>query len=223
MKQAIVFDLDDTLYCEKEYVISGFQEVDRWIRIHLNRQGFFEQAERLLYQGHKGNIFDKVLQTLRIEHDYSIIREMLTIYREHLPRIKLYEDALWALQYVSSKARTGLITDGFWAAQRQKVIALGILPFFNHIVYSDELGRACWKPCPLPYIKMTESLGILPSACVYIGDNPQKDFITAKCLGWTTVQVKREDGLYKDIIVDSDYWADYNVSSLFELRHLGFV
>ncbi|MEX2460157.1 MAG: HAD family hydrolase [Paenibacillaceae bacterium] len=223
MKQAIVFDLDDTLYCENEYVISGFHEVDHWVRVNLNLQGFFEQAEQLFYQGHKGNIFDKTLHVLQVEYDYGIIHQMLTVYREHLPQIKLYPDALWALRYASSKAKIGLLTDGFLAAQQQKVKSLGILPYLDHIVYSDELGRECWKPCPIPYIKMTEGLGIHPSACVYIGDNPQKDFIAAKRLGWTTVCVKRTDGLYRDVVIETDYLEDYCVSSLFELQHLGFL
>lgn len=223
MKEAIVFDLDDTLYSEKEYVISGFQEVDRWVRENLNRQGFFEQAERLLYQGHKGDIFNKTLHLLLVEYDFGIICKMLTVYREHLPQINLYPDAMWALRSASTKAKTGLITDGFLTAQQQKVKALGILPFLDHIMYSDELGREHWKPSPIPYIKMTERLGINPTACVYIGDNPQKDFITAKRLGWTTVCVRRTDGLYRDVVVDIEYLADYHVSSLFELRHLGFL
>ncbi|NOU74688.1 HAD-IA family hydrolase, partial [Paenibacillus sp. LMG 31458] len=171
----------------------------------------------LFNQGHKENIFNQSLHLLQVEYDLDMINQMLKVYREHLPRIKLYPDALWALRHASAKAKTGLITDGYLVAQRQKVKSLGLSAYFNLIVYSDEFGRQCWKPSPIPYIKMTEGLGIHPSACVYIGDNPQKDFITAKRLGWTTVCIKRTDGLYGDVVVDPEYLADYFISSLFEL------
>ncbi|WP_219838739.1 HAD family hydrolase [Paenibacillus sp. R14(2021)] len=222
MKQAIVFDLDDTLYSENEYVISGFQELDRWVRRRFNRQGFFEEAMLLYSKGHKGNIFNEALNLLNVQYDYELILQMLKVYREHLPQIQLYPDALWCLQYASTKAKTGLITDGFLVAQKQKVKSLGIHFYLNYIVYSDELGWQYWKPSPIPYMLMTNGLGISPAACVYIGDNSHKDFITAKRLGWTTVCVKRTNGIYKNAVVDPHYLADYEVSSLYEIRNLGF-
>lgn len=223
MIKAVVFDLDDTLYMEKEYVFSGFQEVDLWVQRHCKVQGFFEKAILLFNQGHRGHIFNEALDLLNINIEYGMVLQMIKVYREHLPKIQLYPDARWALQYSFDKAVIGLLTDGYLEAQRQKVRALGIGPYFKTIVYSDELGRAYWKPSPIPYIRMSMSIGIDVKQCVYIGDNPQKDFITAKRLGWTTICVKRADDLYSGVAKNSDYLADYQISTLYELKHINLL
>lgn len=223
MIKAIVFDLDDTLYMEKEYVISGFQEVDHWVQSHYNVQGFFEKAISLFHQGHRGYIFNEAFELLNIDIEYEMILQMLKVYREHLPKIQLYPDARWALQYFYEKAVIGLLTDGFLEAQRQKVKALDIGSYFKSIVYSDEWGREYWKPNPVPYNRMSTKMGIDPKQCLYIGDNPQKDFITAKRLGWTTICVKRADDLYSAAAIDSEYLADYQISTLCELKHINLL
>lgn len=223
MIKAVVFDLDDTLYMEKEYVFSGFQEVDLWVQRQCKVQGFYEKAILLFNQGHRGHIFNEALELLNTEIENGMVLQMLKIYRERLPKIQLYPDARWALQYFFDKAAIGLLTDGFLVAQRQKVKALGIDPYFKSIVYSDELGREYWKPNPIPYIRMSTNMGIDPKQCAYIGDNPQKDFIAAKRLGWTTICVKRAGNLYSGAVIDSDYLADYQISTLYELKHINLL
>lgn len=220
MNRAVVFDLDDTLYKEKEYVISGFHELDLWVQNHCNVLGFFEQAMTLFEQGHRGQIFNQALELLKIDYNYGMILQMLKVYREHLPNIQLYPDAAWALQYFADRGNTGLLTDGFLVAQQQKVKALGISTYFASIVYSDVLGKEYWKPSPAPYIRMAMNLRADPKQCVYIGDNPQKDFITARRLGWTTICVKRTENLYSGIVEEPDYRSDHEISSLYELKQI---
>ena len=41
MISAIIFDLDDTLFQESEYVLSGFREVGVWIEKEYSIRGFF--------------------------------------------------------------------------------------------------------------------------------------------------------------------------------------
>ena len=46
--RAIVFDLDDTLYPERDYVLSGFRAIARWAAEHLRipaEDGYRELAE----------------------------------------------------------------------------------------------------------------------------------------------------------------------------------
>ncbi len=45
---------------------------------------------------------------------------------------------------------------------------------------------------------MSRRLGVPAAACVYVADNPAKDFVAANALGWRTVLVKRPDALYAD-------------------------
>jgi putative hydrolase of the HAD superfamily len=56
--------------------------------------------------------------------------------------------------------------------------------------------------------------------CVYVADNPLKDFITANKLGWMTVQICREGGEYAKIIPEKSHEANFQIKSLLELANL---
>ena len=89
---------------------------------------------------------------------------------------------------------------------------------FDTIIYSDEYGRENWKPSPVPYLKVMELTGFQGSECVYVGDNPHKDFVTAKKLSWRTVQIDRQNGEYSKTPAAPGYEADRTILSLTELE-----
>ena len=45
---------------------------------------------------------------------------------------------------------------------------------------------------------MTGALKVPHAQCVYIADNAKKDFVAPNALGWTTIQIVRSDGVYRD-------------------------
>jgi len=220
MIKAIIFDLDDTLFPEREYVLSGFQAVDDSISANCSVPGFFEKAVIFFNEGKRGNIFNLVLDDLGISYDETFISKMINIYREHKPRISLYDDAAWAMSYFRGKKQLGIITDGYLVAQKSKIDALQISFSLDAIIYSDEFGRNNWKPSLTPYLKMMEALGRKGEECVYIADNPIKDFIAAKNLEWQTIQIYRELGEYPHHAHDKEYEAGIKISSLFELQKI---
>lgn len=219
MIKAVIFDLDDTLFSEYEFVLSGFLAVGHWMESHYQIKGFFDIAQRLFAEGKKGKIFDSALEGLGITANPVLIKILLQVYRQHIPKITLYEDAKWAVEYLKKKGhQIGIITDGYLTTQQKKVASLGIELFFNTIVYSDKYGRNNWKPSSVPYLKAMALLGCQGNECVYIGDNPSKDFITAKKLGWQAIHICRIDGQYSSMCVEKSYEADVKISSLYELK-----
>lgn len=220
MIKVIVFDLDDTLFPEHEFVLSGFQAVSNWLETKYYLSGFFEVAWQLFKEGKRKTVFNLTLEELRFEYENSLIQELLQIYRQHKPTISLHEDAKWAINYFKNYHQLGIITDGYLITQQNKVEALGIEASFDAIIYSDLYGRENWKPSPLPYQKIMQLLGCLGKECVYVGDNPQKDFVTAKTLDWMTVQICREGGEYSSVKKDSSYTADINILSFNELEKI---
>jgi putative hydrolase of the HAD superfamily len=76
-------------------------------------------------------------------------------------------------------------------AQSLKVSALGIEPYFKHIVYTEQLGRQFWKPNPKGFEIILEKLSAKAQNTVYIADNAKKDFIGPNGLGMHTIQLKR--------------------------------
>ncbi|MGQ9635778.1 MAG: HAD family hydrolase, partial [Bryobacteraceae bacterium] len=57
----VAFDLDDTLYLERDYVRSGFEAVGEWAKERLGIGDFTQRAWRWFQQGRRGDIFNQVL------------------------------------------------------------------------------------------------------------------------------------------------------------------
>lgn len=212
----LVFDLDDTLFPEHQYVLSGFKAAGAWLEQHHGLSGFYPIAQQLFEAGTRGTIFNQALEQLG--QPATLVPALVAAYREHMPAISLHEDARWALEHFKGSHQLGLITDGYLVTQRNKVEALGIRPYFDVLVFSDEHGRDCWKPSPVPYRKVMEALNAPGEACTYVGDNPSKDFVTARALGWNTVQITREGGEYALVSVEETHRAHHRIGNLYQLE-----
>lgn len=213
MIKAIIFDLDDTLFPEVEFVQSGFKAVDKYLT-GLNIFGFYENAWKLFNCGRRRTIFNEVLKILELNIP---IDSLIEIYRNHKPNISLFEESIWVLNWAKQHYKLGMITDGYFNTQKNKVKALNIYNNFDFITFSDSFGREHWKPSETPYLNIMDISKLVGPNLIYIGDNVQKDFITAKKLGWYTVQIDRRVGQYSNIKVPLEYQADNKISSLYQL------
>jgi putative hydrolase of the HAD superfamily len=214
-----IFDLDDTLYPEYEFVLSGFRAVDTWLRTQRGLQGFYEIALAEFEKGSRGNIFNLALQILNIDSDSNFLSTLVRVYRDHDPRIALYKDAEAALARIHGFSKIGILTDGYHATQARKVAALGVEKYVHHVVYSDLLGKDFWKPHRRPYEEVMKRFSCAGQECVYIADNPKKDFITAKKLGWQTVRVRRSRGEHSLVTLSPEYEAHLEISDLNQLPY----
>ena len=216
MIKAVIFDLDDTLISEYEYIRSGFNIVAEVLseKYQLLQEDVFFKLMSLFQESPK-NVFNRLLDLYQIDYTTEEIKELIASYRHHLPNISLYEDAKFILNELSEKSlKLGVITDGYQVTQRNKLLSLGIDAYFDAIIVTDELGREFWKPHARPYELIKEQLGVEFNEMIYIGDNVSKDFVTAKKLGMKTIHIKRDEGVYIDLKYDDDYQADYQINSL---------
>ncbi|HDG96904.1 MAG TPA: HAD family hydrolase [Desulfobacterales bacterium] len=194
MKTAVLFDLDDTLYPEIEFVKSGFRAAARYLssRYHFGEDSLVKQMLNILRRDGRGKIFDTLLHQLGLYTEEKV-RLLVYLYRSHRPTIHLYEDVLPTLECLRRYGtRLGIITDGMASVQRNKIAALGLNNLFDVIVCTDELGKDCWKPSTIPYKIALELLEARPSEAVYVGDDPSKDFLAPNSIGMLTVQVNRQ-------------------------------
>jgi putative hydrolase of the HAD superfamily len=217
--RALVFDLDDTLYKELDYVHGAFAEVAGYLagKYRVDRSELYQCMIKLLSEEGRGRIFNELCKMYKFNED---IGKLVEIYRSSAPDISLYEDAEHFLEVSGSKYKLGLITDGIYYVQRNKIKLLGIEKYFDSIIVTDELGKACWKPSTVPYLRMAEALGVSPDNMVYIGDNPYKDFFGAKQLGIYTIRVIRAYGDYTDLRLGCDYEADVTIKDMYELERV---
>jgi putative hydrolase of the HAD superfamily len=191
--KAIVFDLDDTLYSEKEYVRSGFRAIaDTLPKV--------KQMEEKLWQAfeQKKSAIDEVLSAEGIYTD-ELKQKCLSVYRFHQPNIHLYDSAKELLQQFRADGyKLGIITDGRPEGQRAKIKALGLDELVDYIIVTDELGGVEYrKPNKVAFVKMREILGVVFEEMCYIGDNLKKDFVAPEMLGMKAIYFANTDGLYR--------------------------
>lgn len=222
MIKAVIFDLDDTLISEKEYIRSGFRQVAINIskEYNLERDNVYELLLEIFEKDSK-NVFNRLLDKLNISYEIDDIKKLVDIYRGHKPEIKLYDDAKYILDTLYKKGiKLGIITDGYKITQRNKLEALNIDNYFECIIVTDELGREFWKPHSRPYEIMRDKLNLDYDEMVYVGDNVSKDFVTANKLGMNTIFINRIGGVYSGIEMDDEYLANLEVFNLKELKNL---
>lgn len=194
----VVFDLDDTLYLERDYARSGFHAVGEWCIERLGLKGVQECAQTLFDEGRRGNIFDVVLEQLGARPDPRTVDMMVRRYREHAPNIKLLPDAVECLARLKGTVYLSLLTDGNPVSQRAKIDALGLCDCFNTTVITGEWGIEYFKPHVRGY-RYIESKSVgCQGRFVYIADNPSKDFFAPRILGWNAIRVRRQGGLHED-------------------------
>lgn len=218
--QAAIFDLDDTLYPEHDYVLSGFRAVSAWAETHLGIpavQGFME-LKALLDAGVRGNTFDRWLASHQIPVN-GAIQELVHIYRNHQPTLTPFPEVPALLASLKDTYRLGLLSDGYLEVQQRKLYALNLTHYFDAIVFSDEWGREAWKPSVKPFKEILARLGTEAGASIYVGDNPIKDFLGARQLGMFTIWVKRPEGFYTSKQPPTAKHApDLTLESLVELK-----
>lgn len=197
--RVVVFDLDDTLFPERQYVQSGFRAVSAFLQEQgVVRQDVFPAMWRRFIAGERTAVFNRVLEEYGAEPRKDLVDKLVQLYRTHRPGITLYPDARSVLAYFHARKKLALLSDGYAQTQTAKLAALGIERYFSAIVLTDQLGREFWKPCPAGFEKIMLALGGDPAGYVYIADNPNKDFAAPRMLGWQTVCVRRSEGVYAE-------------------------
>ena len=204
--RAAIFDLDDTLYLERDYVRSGYGAITEYLETRGLRPSSSAKAlsipaflcrrlEQWLWtrfeRGQAAGAFDELNSHFSLGLAKADIVELVKIYREHRPTIQPIPGTPELLSRLCPEYALGLLADGFLPAQRLKLAALGLERFFEAMVFTEELGRDAWKPSPVGFELMREKmekLGTGPGLS-YISDNPSKDFLAPNRLGWRTIQL----------------------------------
>ena len=172
----IVFDLDDTLYNEIEYLKSAYRSIAADID-KANRNLLYRDMLALYRQG--DNVFQYLSETYNIE-----LKGLIETYRNHSPEIHLFEGVSEIFQNIKSKGgHLAIITDGRIKTQMAKIEALDIKDLFSEIVISEALGTE--KPSQRNY--KTIEASIPAKSYYYIADNIKKDFVSPNVMGWKTI------------------------------------
>lgn len=183
---AVIFDLDDTLYSEKEYVRSGYRKIAKYFKIPQ-----MENEMWIAFQNGR-----KAIDDVLTKHGMLSQKEQaLQIYQYHKPEISLYPGVSEMLIRISKDKKVGIITDGRPEGQQAKLKSLKLA--VDQIIITDELGSIEYrKPNPKAFELMLEVLNVKPEKSCYVGDNIIKDFLAPKKLDMRCIWYNNPDGLY---------------------------
>lgn len=180
----LFIDLDDTLFNEIDFVISGYNHIYKWILKNLNLD--------IQYKPNKKDIINNIenhIQTF-IKKNYfqeKYSAKFIKLMREHKPDISLSNSNLKKLKVISKTFKNlVLVTNGRSISQRNKLQSLNIKMFFKEILISEEFGFK--KPDKIFYEKLIEKYKNYN--LIFIGDNIDIDLITPINKGLKTILIK---------------------------------
>ena len=207
-----IFDLDDTLYQERDYERSAFNFVGAEVERLYGYPSFTSLLFKLRGQGSADPITEAWIQCLLPEaHRLKIIFDM----RAHYPIISLSDGARAVLQKLRQQSRPyAIITDGRSITQRTKIAALGCGDA-AFVSISEEVGLS-----KLDRARFASVCAAFPfGEFLYVGDNPAKDFFAPKKLGWKTIMLDhREQGIHSQALPDDpSYHPDHIIRDLTEI------
>jgi len=209
-----IFDLDDTLYDERQYVDSGLRAVARFVanRWQLDEDISYQTMQQLLDSRGRGRIFDDLLAAHGLATKANV-KACVSCYRLHQPQITMPAAHHQLLQQLPKPLY--LVTDGNKIVQQKKVQALGIAHYFKRIFITHRFGIKNAKPSTYCFELIKKAEQCEWQDMVYIGDNPAKDFLNLNKLGVNTVRVLT--GSHREVITTEAYNAKLIINSIYDL------
>ena len=188
--RAIVFDLDDTLYPLRRFVLSGFAEVAEVVAFEVGVPS--ERVARTLRSA-RSAARGQELQHLcrRFDLPASDVARLVEIVRGHTPRLLLPRETAGVLAALRPRWRLGVLTNGPAAIQRRKVAALGLAGLVDAVVFAAECGDGRGKPARAAFLTVLDRLATSAARTVFVGDDLEADIFGARRVGMRTIHVAR--------------------------------
>lgn len=185
-RRAVIFDLDDTLYPLRAFVLSGFRAVALDV---ASRAGVAPALALEVLVDASATAPGRELQALAAWAGLSgdVVPGLVDLMRRHVPQLRLPELSRAVLRTLRAGWRLGIVTNGRPDIQQRKVRALGLGPLVDRVVYADAQGDAAAKPAPAPFLDICRRLGVAPGDAVFVGNDPVTDIGGAHAVGMATI------------------------------------
>ena len=223
MYTALFFDVDDTLlnfelcsqaalcktfnffnidYNEKVYKL--FRDIDHhlWMK---QKQGVLAVEEVLNFR------FKQLLDGLNLGVDPI---KFQSSFQEYLSKECVLEaNAIEVIQYLSSKYKLYVTSNGILKMQLERLKLAGLLPYFSDVFVSDEIGYD--KPNINFFRECLERSQVHCEEILLVGDSLEADIIGANKSNIATCWYNPNNGIKK-----VDLKTDYIISNLLQLKKI---
>jgi len=184
MLRAVGFDLDGTLFDDRQYVRAGLERAAKELESVAGVDLSEEFREAYFDRGIREGTFDVVLE----EHDVPqrFVPTLVEAYHDNDADLTPYPGADRILDDLAESYALGLVTGGHNGTD--KLDRLGLSEYFDAVVVTSDAEYS--KHEPDPYLRVLRSLDVSPEETVYVGDRPELDFRQPNRLGMYTVRVQ---------------------------------
>lgn len=191
MIKAVIFDVDNTLYSYTKAHAEAFAALTEYgekaLGLSLEAfEGLHKKTEHELrkYMGEVAAVHNR---TIRYQHMLESIG--LPLYPHVLEMSRIYWDTLIGAAVLSPGAleavkqlkdqgiRIGIGTDMTARIQFRKLTKLGLLPYIDFLVSSEEVGAE--KPEKAFFERCVQKAGCKRQECLFVGDSLKKDVLGA--------------------------------------------
>lgn len=220
MIKAVIFDIDDTLYNEIDFVKSGFMLVAEYFskkyskdlkEVYNNLLSLFKVSPKL--------VFNRLLKLYNIIDDKEQAN-LVKMYREHVPKIALDSNVIELFGWLhENNYKIGIVSDGNYITQKNKCEALKLYNYIDYIVLTGKYGKEYFKPNKKPFELIANELFININEMIYIGDNPKKDFYPS-VYGIKTVRFYNKNGVYYNESYLDNVKEDYSINNLCDVKEI---
>ena len=186
----LFIDLDDTLYDFTANSIAAYREVfdlmgyERWFRDFEHYYEIYWDRNKQLWVLYADNkITKEQLNAERYMHPLRVMgvpdAESVSVrfWEESMKRLplgkRLMPHARAVLDYLKSRYRLYVLSNGFSELQSRKMQSAGIADYFDGVVLSDDIGVN--KPHREIFEHALRVAGVTPDRALMIGDNYEVD------------------------------------------------
>jgi putative hydrolase of the HAD superfamily len=201
-KKVVLFDLDNPLYeyepAHKKALRNVYGILRREIKIslkeflrlykiskaeiHRELAGTASSHNRVLY-------FQRLIEKSHNTIEPEVVLKLYNAYWDNfLKNMKLKKGVIQTLKKLKQWGiKTAIVSDLTTHIQLRKMSKLGITPFIDVLVTSEEAGSE--KPNPIMFLLTLNKLDVLPSEAILVGDNPIKDIGGGNSVGLDTILI----------------------------------
>jgi putative hydrolase of the HAD superfamily len=196
--QAVLFDLDDTLWPILPVIARAETVLHDWLAIHAPAVAERFSIDQLRTQRLKLMAVDPRyqidLQALRqqalhdaflsVGADVGKVAQAMQVFAAARNEVTLFADVLPTLEWLQPRVPLGAISNGTADLQ-----AIGLADYFDVILSAPRVG--CAKPGAAIFHLACDALHIEPAQALYIGDDPLLDIRAAQQVGMQTMWLNR--------------------------------
>jgi putative hydrolase of the HAD superfamily len=214
--QHIFFDLDHTLWDFEKNSGATFKAIFKELDFVFSLDSFldfYNPINHYYWKQYRENKISEVeLRYLRLEKTFEkmkvpftsgLIAQVSERYIQQLSsHTALFDHTDTVLDYLSSKYKLHIITNGFEHVQQRKLENSGIAHFFEVVLTAEKVGVK--KPHPEIFLSALKKAEVLPENALMIGDSLEADIQGALKLGMQAIHFNshNEDHHNECLIID---------------------